>query len=148
MNREEAIRKLEYSKKAYQMLIDEKVDSGKLVGKDIKGEWETDAPLDEVYKSMIDALGIAIKALEQQSCGDVISRQAALGCLTATKLKKFDFIFHAREEIKKLPPVTPQQKMGCEGCTYEKTGNNSTYPCSHCGRCYTDKYKAERNDKK
>ena len=42
----------------------------------------------------------------------------------------------------------PHQKMGCEGCTYEKTGNNSTYPCSHCGRCYTDKYKEERSDKR
>lgn len=40
-------------------------------------------------------------------------------------------------------PVTPQPKVGCEGCIYEKTGNNSTYPCSHCGRCYTDKYKTE-----
>ncbi len=38
------------------------------------------------------------------------------------------------------------QKMGCEGCIYEKTGNNSTYPCSHCGRCYTDKYKAESEE--
>ena len=65
MTREEAIRKLEYSKKAYQMLIDEKVDSGKLVGKDVKGEWKADTPLDEAYKSMIDALDMAIKALEQ-----------------------------------------------------------------------------------
>ena len=40
--------------------------------------------------------------------------------------------------------TTSQSKMGCEGCIYEKTGNNSTYPCSHCGRCYTDKYKAEK----
>ena len=69
MNREEAIRKLEYSKKVYQMLIDEKVDSGKLVGKDVKGEWKADTPLDEAYKSMIEALGMgikAIKALEQE----------------------------------------------------------------------------------
>ena len=71
MTREEAIRKLEYSKKAYQTLIDEKVDSGKLVGEDVKGEWKADTPLDEVYKSMIDALEIAIKALEQESCEDV-----------------------------------------------------------------------------
>ena len=72
MTREEAIRKLEYSKKAYQMLIDEKVDSGKLVGKDIKGEWEADTPLDEVYKSMIDTLKIAIEALEQELVLDKI----------------------------------------------------------------------------
>ena len=71
MTNEEAVRKLEYSKTAYQMLIDEKVDSGILVGKDVKGEWKADTPLDEAYKSMIEALemGIkAIKALEQEPC--------------------------------------------------------------------------------
>ena len=40
----------------------------------------------------------------------------------------------------------PLPKMGCEGCEYENTGNNSTYPCSHCGRCYTDKYKKAENE--
>ena len=54
------------------MLIDEKVDSGKLVGKDVKGEWEADTPLDEAYKSMIDTLEIAIKALEQELVLDKI----------------------------------------------------------------------------
>lgn len=64
MTNKEAIHKLEYSKKAYQMLIDEKVDSGKFVGKDVEGEWKADTPLDEAYKSMIEALDLAIKALE------------------------------------------------------------------------------------
>ena len=73
MTREEAIRKLEYSKKAYQRLIDEKVDSGKLVGKDGKGEWKADTPLDEAYKSMIDALETAIKALKQEPGNDTVS---------------------------------------------------------------------------
>ena len=44
---------------------------------------------------------------------DCISREAVLGCLTATKLKglkKFDLILHAREEIKNLPPITPDSK--------------------------------------
>jgi len=45
-------------------------------------------------------------------CEDAISRQAVLDCFTATKLKKFDFILYAREEIKKLPPVNPQPKTG------------------------------------
>ena len=64
MTNEEAVRKLEYSKTAYQMLIDEKVDSGKLVGKDVKGEWKADTPLDEAYKSMIEALEMGIKAIK------------------------------------------------------------------------------------
>ena len=49
--------------------------------------------------------------------------------------------------MKKLKDILPQPKMGCDGCKYEKTGSNSIYPCSHCSRCYTDKYKAESEDK-
>ena len=41
--------------------------------------------------------------------GDLISRQAAIDCLTATKLKKFDFILQAREEIKNLPSVSTEK---------------------------------------
>ena len=59
--------------------------------------------------------------------------------------KRYDEMDRVIDEIKKV--ITPQQKMGCEGCIYEKTGDNSTYPCSHCGRCYTDKYRAESEDK-
>lgn len=45
---------------------------------------------------------------EQESCEDAINRQAALDCLTATGLKKFDFILDARDKIKNLPSVKPQ----------------------------------------
>ena len=65
MTREEAIHKLEYSKKAYQTLIDEKVDSGKLVGDGVRGEWKAETSLNEVYKSMIEALDMAIEALKR-----------------------------------------------------------------------------------
>lgn len=68
----ETIHKLEYLKKSYQMLIDEKVDRGKLVGRDITGEWKADSPLDEAYKSMIEAVENAIKALEQENVLDKI----------------------------------------------------------------------------
>ena len=94
MTNEEAVRKLEYSKTAYQMLIDEKVDSGKLVGKDVKGEWKADTPLDEAYKSMIEALemGIkAIKALEQEPILDKIRAEIEAeikGCETAIDMYK------------------------------------------------------------
>lgn len=64
MTREEAKHKLDFMKKAYQKLIDEKVDSGKLVGDGVRGEWKAEAPLDEAYKDMIEALDMAIKALE------------------------------------------------------------------------------------
>lgn len=107
MTREEAILKLEYSKKAYKVLIDEKVDSGKLVGKDVRSEWEADTPLDEVYKSMIDALEIAIKALEQEPCNDVISRQAVLDVIDR-ELFKWDVM----SEVRQMPSVTPQTKTG------------------------------------
>ena len=40
---------------------------------------------------------------------DLISRQAAIDCLTATKLKKFDFILQAREEIKNLPSASTEK---------------------------------------
>ena len=63
---EEAKHKLNFLKKAYQKLIDEKVDSGKLVGDGVRGEWKAETPLDEVYKDMIELLDLAIKALEQQ----------------------------------------------------------------------------------
>ena len=38
--------------------------------------------------------------------GDLISRQAVLDCLKATKLKKFDWILEARERIKELLSVS------------------------------------------
>lgn len=102
------------------------------------------------------ALEMAIKALEQsynsiktelKPCDDAISRQAVLDCFTATKLKKFDFILHAREEIKKLPSVNPQPKTGhwieheikdtcrwltCSVCGYEWVNKKENF-CPNCG---------------
>jgi len=57
---------------------------------------------------MKESVSMAIKALEQEPCEDAISRQVALDCLTATGLKKFDFILDARDKIKNLPSVAPQ----------------------------------------
>ena len=61
---------------------------------------------DTVYVDRDDVLEV----LKQEPCEDAISRQAVLDCLTATGLKKFDFILDARDRIKNLPPVTPQPK--------------------------------------
>ena len=74
MTNEEAKHKLDFLKKAYQKLIDEKVDSGKLVGDGVRGEWEAETPLDEVYKDMIESLDFVIKVLEQQPETDVLEK--------------------------------------------------------------------------
>jgi len=68
-----------------------------------------------------EAINMAIQALEQQPCeveaeklqqaynkGFEDCRQAVLDCLTATGLKKYDFILDARNKIKALPPATPK----------------------------------------
>ena len=62
---EKAKHKMDFLKKAYQKLIDEKVDSGKLVGDGVMGEWKAETPIDEAYKDMIEALDLVIKVLEQ-----------------------------------------------------------------------------------
>ena len=64
MEIKEAIRKLEFMRDAYQKLIDENVDEGRFVGTDITGTWKADTPLNEVYREHVEALDLAISALE------------------------------------------------------------------------------------
>ena len=97
---------MHFLKKAYQKLIDEKVDSGKLVGDGVRGEWKAETPLDEVYKDMIESLDIAIKALEQQPSDDCISRAQALHACCDEWNKDYKAIM---KSIRQLPSVTPQQ---------------------------------------
>ena len=66
MENREAIRKIKFMRDAYQKLIDENVDEGRLVGTDVTGTWKADTPLNEVYRKHIDALDLAISALEKQ----------------------------------------------------------------------------------
>ena len=94
-----------------------------------------------------------IKALEQEPCEDVIDRAEAMteimmfaGNVKSDEEDVYIKVSDAVQLLRELPPVTPQTKMGCKGCKFEKTGNNSIYPCSHCSRCYTDKYKAESEE--
>ena len=62
---------------------------------------------------------------------DLISRQAAIDCLTATGLKKFDFILDAREKISALPSV--EQKQGkWEWVQYDSNPNIGNWHCSEC----------------
>ena len=73
---------------------------------------------------------------EQEPCEDAISRQAVLDCLTATGLKKYDFILNARDKIKNLPSVKPQEKTKrCKECKYSE----------YCRR-WGNKYKTEEDD--
>lgn len=53
------------------------------------------------------ALDIAIKALEQEPCNDVISRQAVLDVIDR-ELFKWDVM----SEVRQMPSVTPQTKTG------------------------------------
>lgn len=79
-----------------------------------------------LYKGDSRAIKEAIKALEQPTSDDCVSRKAVLDCLTATGLKKFDFILDAREKVNNLPPVTPTRKVG----KWIKTGGS--FRCSEC----------------
>ena len=64
-----------------------------------------------------EALDMAIEALEVEPCGDAISREAALMCMTGKyvadlEYKPDDIISQHIKRIKALPSVTPKQKTG------------------------------------
>ena len=84
-------------------------------------------------------------ALEQQPCGDAISRQAVLDMLEDINAETEGVGFyyeHYVEYIKNLPPVTPQQKYGKWIRWYEQKENDwciENIPhckCSECGKEY------------
>ena len=83
MTLDEAIEKLESMKRAYQELRDASIMNGIVSGNagEIKGEWHSDDHVLEAYQKYIDALEMAIKALEKEPCEDTISRQAVLDYL-------------------------------------------------------------------
>ena len=58
------------------------------------------------------ALDMAIKALEQEPCGDCISRKAVLAIAgdSCLDLNSYEDTKEFCDEIKDLPPVTPQPK--------------------------------------
>ena len=78
-----------------------------------------DGSVDTSYE-WCECVRIAIKALEQEPCTDVISRQAAIDCLNAdftidgkeNMETVVDYINGAFKKIKALPSITPQQKVG------------------------------------
>ena len=106
----------------------------------------------------VEAYKIAIKALEQQSCGDVISRQAVLNalyalCDTGETLNENPWrdnphIDAVIETIEELPSFTPQPKTGhwiytgdyitdgmlkCSECGFEHDVSERFAYCPDCG---------------
>lgn len=81
MTKNEAIRKMEFCKNAYQKLIDEEIDHGTFVGTGVSGVWKADTPLTKAYSDMVDACDMAIKALEQEPCEDATLKDIfCMGC--------------------------------------------------------------------
>lgn len=88
-----------------------------------------------------EALDVAIKALEQQSCDDAINREDTLkAMIEQLGIRNEDYLIPAEatlyKVVKNMPPVTPQQKMG-RWIAYEVRLPDRTilnYRCSACGR--------------
>ena len=64
MENREAIRKIKFMRDAYQKLIDQNADEGIFVGTGVTGTWKADTPLNEAYREHVEALDLAISALE------------------------------------------------------------------------------------
>ena len=104
--------------------------------------------LEQARQAVKDLRKKLAEYLTQEPCEDCISRQDALNCLTATGLKKFDFILGARNKIKNLPSATPQSKTGrwiytgdyitdgmlkCSECGFEHDVSERFVYCPNCG---------------
>jgi hypothetical protein len=83
----------------------------------------------------IDACEMAIEALEKEPCEDAVSRQAVLEYIEGSEAE----LGHSSEnelvcqDIKKLPPVTPQPQTGHWIKTISENGITSAVRCSECG---------------
>lgn len=96
------------------------------------------------YYEMEKACKVAIKALEQEPCGDAISRQAVLDEIQSAydsepltdEANGVDYINKEMIEdfVESLPPVTPREpKMGhWEWVQYDYDPNIGNWHCSEC----------------
>ena len=112
MTREEAL----YCMKANSILHSEICEECPLYG---------DTGVDHCFE---DALDEAIKALEQEPCKDAISREDALMALTGEWTDSTELIYRFIRQIRTLPSVDPQPKMG-----QWQQDLDGTYLCSECG---------------
>ena len=94
-----------------------------------------------------EALDMAIKALEQEPCGDYISREDAIMCMTGEYVadmtyKPEDIISKHIQRLRVLPPVTPQEPISdilediyieiekeYKDCVIGKLDDDEMYPC-------------------
>lgn len=90
----------------------------------------------EEHRQLAEWLKDYKRLKEQQSCEDVVSRQAALNSLMDnTHLEGYDLseALDAIESTDKLPPVTPQQKVGRWITRKDRYGDIYEAVCSCCG---------------
>ena len=75
---------------------------------------------EEFLSEYTDAIKIGIKALEQEPCEDAVNRQVAINIVKDMRgLARADVLSDAVKQLKELPLVTPQPKMGhCKDCKY------------------------------
>lgn len=150
---------LEHDNKLRRIETDTAYECGKHANKTLDQEPSSDMVSRGVFEQIMWERDVAIEQLKElgyelgqkvEPCEDAISRQATLGCLTATGLKKFDFILDARDKIKNLPPVTPQPKMGkwiksrdsygnnhftCPFCEHDIATKGDTWEDNYCSNC-------------
>jgi len=85
-----------------------------------------------------DAVEMAIKALEQEPCADMVSRDAMWEVLQRLYGTEGELV----EELMSLPPVLPMPKMGhWEWNQYDANPKIGNFHCSLChsiGRTYFD----------
>ena len=111
---------------------------------------------EDIWGKDLEALDLAIKALDQESCEDCISRQAVLDVI-----EREEFKGDAISEIEKLSSAIPQPKMGqwniyklsqggideewleCSECTWSNALSIPRNYCPHCGAKMTESEEKE-----
>lgn len=125
-----------------------------------EGQGQRDS--DEFSEDFDEILGLAIRALESQSCTDAVNRQAVMDSLDGyfnidgakNAISVYRYLTAVRDRIKNLPSVHPERKKGkwiritqgampeqyiCPFChrTVESYGVEELlsirYPYCHCG---------------
>ena len=143
MTNEQAIEVLKYDRKAYQEMIDANVNEGTISGDGgkIKGTWKGDAL--EMYRRQVEVMDMAIKALQEQADGDLISRQAVIDAFHHRFLQKgFEKdrwwnSTHVLAAIEGLPSVAIPNKTG------KWLGINKNTWCSNCAIGLSEYIKGE-----
>lgn len=95
----------------------------------------SDMPSDKCA-DWIESLMAGVKALEQEPCADMVSRQAVLDLPRIKTHNVWGNVIYESvdvDAVRQLPPVTPQPKMGKWVKTIGENGVTSAIRCSGCG---------------